>query len=27
MGIGAVGNKGGLEAIKHVVKTNKAGLG
>nr|KAK5446126.1 squalene synthetase-like protein [Exophiala xenobiotica] len=27
MGIGAVGNKGGLDAIKHVVKTNKAGLG
>lgn len=27
MGIGAVGNKGGLEAIKHVVKTTRAGLG
>lgn len=27
MGIGAVGNKGGLEVIKHVVKTTKAGLG
>lgn len=27
MGIGAVGNKGGLEAIKHVVRTTKAGLG
>jgi hypothetical protein len=26
-GIGAVGNKGGLEAIKHVVKTTRAGLG
>lgn len=27
MGIGAVGNKGSLDAIKQVVKTNKAGLG
>ncbi|EXJ95552.1 hypothetical protein A1O1_00674 [Capronia coronata CBS 617.96] len=27
MGIGAVGNEGGLEAIKHVVKTTRAGLG
>ncbi|KIV81901.1 hypothetical protein PV11_04050 [Exophiala sideris] len=27
MGIGAVGNKGGLDAIKHVVKTTRAGLG
>jgi len=27
MGIGAVGNKGGLDVIKHIVKTTKAGLG
>jgi hypothetical protein len=27
MGIGAIGNKGGIEVIKHVVKTTKAGLG
>jgi hypothetical protein len=27
MGIGAVGNKGSIEVIKHVVKTTKAGLG
>ena len=27
MGIGAIGNKGGLEPIRHVVKTTKAGLG
>ena len=27
MGIGAVGNKGALEAIRSVVKNNKAGLG
>ena len=27
MGIGAVGNKGSVEVIKHVVKTTKAGLG
>ena len=27
MGIGAVGNKGSVDAIKHVVKTGKAGLG
>lgn len=27
MGIGKEGNEGGLEHIKHVVKTNKAGLG
>ena len=27
MGIGAIGNQGSLEAIKHVVKTTKAGLG
>ncbi|RVX75499.1 hypothetical protein B0A52_00852 [Exophiala mesophila] len=27
MGIGAIGNKGGIDVIKHVVKTTKAGLG
>ncbi|KEF53644.1 uncharacterized protein A1O9_10044 [Exophiala aquamarina CBS 119918] len=27
MGIGAVGNKGGIDVIKHIVKTTKAGLG
>ncbi|KIW74930.1 hypothetical protein Z517_11701 [Fonsecaea pedrosoi CBS 271.37] len=27
VGLGAVGNKGSLEAIKHVVKTTRAGLG
>jgi len=27
VGIGAVGNKGSIEVIKHVVKTTKAGLG
>lgn len=27
MGIGAIGNKGGLDPIKHVIKTTKAGLG
>jgi hypothetical protein len=27
MGIGAAGNKGSIDNIKHVVKTNKAGLG
>lgn len=27
MGIGAVGNKGSIDSVKHVVKTNKAGLG
>ncbi|KIW87398.1 uncharacterized protein Z519_12034 [Cladophialophora bantiana CBS 173.52] len=27
VGLGAIGNKGSLEAIKHVVKTTRAGLG